>query len=115
MQIGQSLLDVAADVHCEALPKYVKFTTEASPNSPAYAVVWLKSSTRMIIGLALPETSAAQGLGPPLPGMVYKGLTKYFTVERGGTVPNGFAKWGRMAYHHTRTTGSESVRRRAAS
>jgi hypothetical protein len=98
VEIGDSLLAVAADVHCESLGRYFKFTTDASPDSPAYAVVWLKSSAKLIVGLALPEIYEAEELGPPLPKTVYRGLTKYFTVDRGGRVPERLAEWARLAY-----------------
>jgi hypothetical protein len=98
IEIGESLLAVATEAHCESLGNYVKFTTDASPDSPAYAVVWLKSSAKLIVGLALPKTHEAAQLGPPLPKTTYKGLTKYFTVDRGGMVPEMLAEWGRLAY-----------------
>ena len=98
IEIGESLLAVATDVHCESPGNYVKFTTDASPDSPAYAAVWFKSSAKLIVGLALPETYEADPLGPLLPGTAYKGLTKYFTVERGGMVPERLAEWARLAY-----------------
>ena len=98
IEIGESLLAAATDVHCGSLGSYFKFTTDASPDSPAYAVVWLKSSAKLIVGLALPNTYEADQLGPPLPGTAYKGLTKYLTVERGGMVPERLAEWGRLAY-----------------
>jgi len=97
-EIGDLLLAVATEAHCESLVRYVKFTTDTSPDSPAYAAVWLKSSAKLIIGLALPETYEADQLGPPLPKTAYKGLTKYFTVERGGIVPERLAEWARLAY-----------------
>ena len=66
------LLEASPDAQAELLSQYVKFTTTAAPNGPAYAVVWLKSSKRLIVGLALPEAYEAEGLGAPakdhLPG-----------------------------------------------
>ena len=54
----------------------------------------------MIVGLALPEEYEAEELGPALPGTMYKGLTKYFVVERDGAVPKGLAEWAKMAYQN---------------
>ena len=66
---------------------YVKFTVHAAPQSPVFAAIWLKSSKRLIVGLALPEEYEAEELGPAPPGTMYKGLDKYFVVERGGAMP----------------------------
>src|SRR5208337_1514344 len=87
MQVARSLLAVSPDADSELMTSYVKFTVLAAPQSPVFAAVWLKSSKRLIVGLALPEDCEAEGLGPSLPGTVYKGLTKYFVVDRGGVVP----------------------------
>ena len=63
---------------------------------PAGVLEKSKTFNREPLGLA-PE---ADPLGPPLPKTAYKGLTKYFTVERGGMVPKRLAKWGRLAYRN---------------
>ena len=100
MQMAQLLLDVSPDANSEFLVTYVKFTTTGDSRSPTYAAVWLKNSKRLIVGLALPEEFDAQELGPALPGTAYKGLTKYFVVERSGTVPKGLAEWAGRAYQN---------------
>ena len=96
----------------DLLSQYVKFTTTAAPNGPAYAVVWLKSSKRLIVGLALPEAYEAEGLGAPLPKTTYRGLTKYFAVEAGSTVPGGLATWAGMAYRNTLSVAASQAGRR---
>jgi len=60
----------------------------------------VKSSKRLIVGLALPEDCESEELGPALPGTLYRGLTKYFVVERGGVVPKSLALWAEMAYQN---------------
>ena len=83
---------------------YVKFTLHTAPQSPVYAAVWLKSSKRLIVGLALPEDYDAEELGPAPPKMMYKGLHKYFVVERGSAVPKGLAEWAGLAYQNVFST-----------
>ena len=100
MQIARSLLAVAPDADSELMTSYVKFTINTAPQSPVFAAVWLKNSKRLIVGLALPEDYEAEGLGPSLPGTMYKGLNKYFVVEQGSAVPKGFAEWVGLAYHN---------------
>ena len=94
------LLDVSPDVNSEFISHHIKFTASTAPNSPPYAAVWIKNTKRLIVGLALPETYRAEGLGPALPGTRYKGLTKYFVVEPGSAVPEGFCEWARVAYEN---------------
>jgi hypothetical protein len=100
MQIARSLLAVAPDADSELVTNYVKFTVHVAPQSRVFAALWLKSSKRLIVGLALPEDYEADELGPSLPGTMYKGLTKYFVVEQGGVVPKGLAEWAKLAYHN---------------
>ena len=100
MQMARSLLAVSPDADSELMTSYVKFTINSGPGSLVYAVVWIKNSKRMVVGLALPEDYEGEGLGPAPPGMMYKGLNKYFVVERGGIVPKGLAEWAGLAYQN---------------
>jgi hypothetical protein len=109
MQIGRLLLAVSHEAESELFTTYVKFRVDSGLSSSVYAAVWFKNSRRMIIGLALPETFDAEGLGPALPGTTYKGLTKYFTVERGSAVPIAFADWARLAYQNALTAVPSAI------
>jgi hypothetical protein len=100
MQVARMLLAVSPEASSELVTTYVKFTTTSDPQTRIFAAVWLKSSKRLIVGLSLPEDYEAAALGPPLPGTMYKGLTKYFVVERGGAVPRGLAEWAGLAYQN---------------
>jgi hypothetical protein len=100
MQMAEMLLSVSPDADSKLLNTYVKFTTHTDPNSRVFAVVWLKNGKQMMVGLALPEEYDAQELGPAPLGTTYKGLNKYFIVERGGAVPEGFAEWAALAYQN---------------
>ena len=96
LEIGRLLLEASPDAQAELLSQYVKFTTTAAPNGPAYAVVWLKSSKRLIVGLALPEAYEAEGLGAPLPKTTYRGLTK---VPCGRGRQHGAGRAGNLGRH----------------
>ena len=100
MQMARSLLAVSPDADSELMTTYVKFTVHTAFQSHVFAAIWLKSSKRLIVGLSLPEEYEAEELGPALPATTYKGLTKYFVVERGGAVPKGFAEWAALAYQN---------------
>ena len=86
MQIARSLLAVSPDADSELMTTYVKFTVHAAPQSRVFAAIWLKSSKRLIVGLALPEEYEAEELGPSLPGTMYKGLNQ---ILRRGTRRRG--------------------------
>ena len=100
MQIARLLLAVSSDADSQLFGIYVKFTIHSDLQSHVYAAVWLKSSKRLIVGLALPEDYEAEELGSALPGTLYKGLNKYFVVEQGGVVPKGLADWAGLAHQN---------------
>ncbi len=100
MQISRLLLAVSPDADSELMTSYVKFTINSEANSPVFAVVWLKNSKRLVVGLTLPEEYEAEGLGPSLPGTMYKGLNQYFVVDRGDVVPKSLAEWAGVAYQN---------------
>lgn len=100
LEICRQLLDASPDGKSEIVSYYVKFSIDTAPISPTYAAVWLKNTKRLIVGLALPEEYEADELGTALPGTTYKGLTKYFTVERGGDVPQNLGTWIEQAYQN---------------
>ncbi len=114
MQVARLLLAVSPDADSELVSAYVKFTISTILQSPVYAAVWLKSSQRWIVGLALPEEYEAEGLGPSLQGTVYKGLNKYFVVERGSAVPKGLAEWAMTAYQNALPKKSSQLEARRA-
>jgi len=99
MQMARLLLAVSPDADSELLNTYVKFTIKSDASSPVFAAIWMRSR-RLIVGLALPDEYEAEGLGPSLPGTMYKGLNQYFVVERGGVVPKGLAEWAKTAYQN---------------
>ena len=98
MQIARLLLAVSPDADSELMANYVKFTVRTAPQSRVFATIWLKSSKRLIVGLALPEEYDAEDLGPAPPGATYGGLTKYFVVESGCATPKDLAEWVSLAY-----------------
>lgn len=100
LDVSSLLLDVSPDVAGVLTTIYVKYQITSGPNSSIYAVVWLKNSKQIVIGLALPEDYESPVLGPAPSGMKYKGITKYFTIVPGDPVPVELADWATAAHTH---------------
>ena len=113
LQIARLLLAVSPEADADLFTTYVKFKIDSDSQGPVYAAVWFKSSKRLIAGLALPEDYEAEGSTAP-PGTTYKGLTKYFVVERGGGVPKGLAEWARVAHESVSAAKEPRLLRRVA-
>ena len=85
--VSDSLLSVGRETSAELTTIYVKYTVDSSSTSPVYAVVWLRSSRRLIVGLALPNDVAASDFVPTPTGTVYRGLTKYLIISEQKDIP----------------------------
>jgi hypothetical protein len=81
----------------------VKYQINNSPTAGVYAVVWLKDSKQIVVGLALPQDHESESLGPAPPRTNYKGITQYFTVKRGEAVPAQLPQWAMAAFQHALT------------
>jgi len=92
------LLAVSPNARGILVTIYVKFTVDNGAMSPVYAVIWIKNSKELILGLALPDEVTSKKLGPAPPRTNYRGLTKYFTLEQGEDVPLELSEWAKEAY-----------------
>jgi hypothetical protein len=101
LDISNKLLDVSPDAVGVLTTIYVKYQVSASPHAKVFAVAWLKTSKQIVVGLALPADYQSPELGQAPTGMRYKGITKYFRVEPGGTVPGDLPEWAKLAYQTT--------------
>jgi len=96
--VSDALLGVSDSACGELTTIYVKYKPSPNPSAPVYAVVWVKSSKQMIVGLALPEGTTHSALGKAPQGTKYKGLTKYLMIRPGDTIPDEFPEWARIAF-----------------
>lgn len=97
LEISEKLLSVSQDTASQLTTIYVKFCTTSAMNE-VYAVVWIKTSKKIVVGLSLPEDVEDARLGPPPKGHTYKGLTKFFTVTHDDPIPGGLLRWAKLAY-----------------
>lgn len=98
LQVSEILLDVGPETHGQLTTIYVKYTTTRDPAADVYAVVWVKTSKQLLVGMALPDGIADEHLGDPPAGTKYKGLTKYFILRPGEPVPERLRDWAEEAY-----------------
>lgn len=97
VKLSEDLLSVSQDTASQLTTIYVKFCTTSAMNE-VYAVVWIKTSKKIVVGLSLPEDFEDDRLGPPPKGHAYKGLTKYFSVTEEEPVPKRLSRWAKLAY-----------------
>lgn len=97
MQISEELLSVSGEAGNALTTIYVKFTIGSGAASPVYAVMWLKTSKEVTVGLAMPEP-LDEGLGAAPPRMSYKGITGYFSLKVGDSVPEKLSFWAQKAF-----------------
>lgn len=97
LEISDHLLAVSPEAIARLTTIYVKYLPSPS-SSGVYAVVWLKTSKRIVVGLALPDDVDAPLLDLPPKGMTYKGLTKYFSLTADDLVPKELPTWAKIAH-----------------
>lgn len=98
--VNEYLLSVDPNTIARLTTIYVKYELVPQEGSPIYAVVWLKRSSELVVGLSLPSSVKSSLLGPAPVGMIYAGLTKYLTIAQGETPPVELKKWAKFAYTH---------------
>ncbi len=98
--ISEVLLGISEEAIGVLTTIYVKFQITSSPNSAVYAVVWIKDSKQIVVGLALPEDYESELLGPAPPRSNYKGITRYFTVRPAESVPAELSQWATSAHQN---------------
>jgi hypothetical protein len=96
-KISRKLLSVCPVTASQLTTIYVKFCTTTAMNE-VYAVVWIKTSKQIVVGMSLPDDVEDARLGPAPKGHTYKGLTKFFTVTHDDPIPDGLLRWAKLAY-----------------
>ena len=100
LDMSEVLLDVATESVGVLTTIYVKYQLTGNPSSGVFAVAWLKTSKQLVVGMSLPDNFESPLLGPAPTGTKYKGLTKYFTLKPGDSVPEQLSQWASAAYQH---------------
>src|SRR4051794_21743154 len=98
IEISNTLLSVSDSASGELTTIYVKFHDAVDSESRVYAVVWVKTSKELVVGLAMPEEFQTRELTGPSPGYIYKGLTKFFKIVAGQPIPTALREWAVTAH-----------------
>ena len=105
--VHESLIRVAPRAAGELTTIYIKYSSpETSPHP--FAVVWVKKSTEIIVGLALRADEVSSELGGPPAGCKYAGLTGFLKVTSGTIVPDQLSQWARRAFENIVDVASSS-------
>ena len=100
-EINKALLTVSPSARGKLMTIYVKYVSDETGSQP-YAVLWLKKSSQLVLGLALPQSYHATFLAPTPPGYNYAGLTAFLTVTVDTPVPEELTQWVQDAYDNVR-------------
>ena len=95
---SEELLSVSENARGVLTTIYVKYSVSSTPDANVFAVIWLKSSRQLVIGLALPDDVDDPLFVKAPSGMSYKGLKKYLVVRPGDSLPPQFHDWVQAAY-----------------
>ena len=99
MHVSESLLAMSNSARGELTTIYVKFMSNETRNIP-FAVVWLRKSSELTIGLAVPDFVKSKEFVKMPKGCKYARLTRYLVLTTGTGVPEEFDSWALTAYRH---------------
>ncbi len=102
-EISSALLGSAPDCSSELTTIYVKYRTGAPGAGNVHAVAWLKRSSELAVGFALPDGLEHSRLISAPRGINYPGITGYLTIVPGEPVPSEIGEWARMSYQTAST------------
>lgn len=97
--IHRALISVSPTASGALTTIYVKYSTEETGMQP-YAVLWVKKTTELLLGLALPEEYDVGQLASTGANLKYAGLTKYLRFVPNSNVPEFLMRWAQDAYAH---------------
>ena len=98
-RVAKALLAVSPQTRSQLTTIYVKFCVDDKLDT-VYAVVWLKTSRQIVVGLNLSEEQRPLAVPRSMPGHAYKNLNAYFVIDPDDVMPNGLFDSIPAAYHH---------------
>ena len=102
--INGALLSVSPTAKGELITIYIKYMTAETGQQP-FAVLWVKTASEIVLGLALPPDFPTPNVETPQKKISYKGLTKFFRLGVGHEVPDKLCVWAEAAYRNVLPAG----------
>lgn len=99
-QVHRALTEVSDEVSGELTTIYIKYTSANTCGNP-FAILWVKKSTEIILGLAMPEPIPVELSAAPAKNMIYNGITGYLKMAKDDLVPAELSEWAIAAYKNT--------------
>ncbi len=99
-EVHNVLLSVNESVASELTTIYIKYKVVDEPMGGTFAVMWVKTAKRVVLGLATPEKVNHKDVIDAPQGMKYKGLTSYLKITIDQAVPGELKQWAMMAFGH---------------
>ncbi|MFZ2874283.1 MAG: hypothetical protein WAZ94_07345 [Phycisphaerales bacterium] len=90
LQVHHDLVACGAEVKSELTTIYVKYTRSSDERNAPFAVVWIKKSTELIVGVSAPADAVGSPWSSQLPGLQYAGLTAFLKVSDPSALPSDF-------------------------
>ena len=100
MKIHWLLLDLHETATSELTTIYIKYKTLPEPMAPVFAVMWIRTTKKVILGLAAPEKIEHQNIIDAPFGMKYKGLTSFLEITEDHEIPVELEQWAEVAFYH---------------
>ena len=98
-RVSDTLLSVCPSATGELTTIYVKYGSAETGGRP-YAVVWVRKSTELTVGLALPDGFTSPDLKPAPSRYKYAGLTGYFQLTPDNEPPASLEQWAKLAFEN---------------
>lgn len=99
-EVSDTLLSVCSTTWGELVTVYIKYASVTETDGQPYAVVWVRKSTEMVVGLSMPDSFRSAELTDAPPRHVYNGLTGYLRLTPGDPLPDEFGIWAAMAFEN---------------
>ncbi len=98
-RVAKALLAVSPQTRSQLTTIYVKFCVDDQLDT-VYAVVWLKTSRQIVVGLNVPEEHRPISVPRSMPGHAYKNLNAYFVIDPDDVIPDRLFDCIPVAYLH---------------
>jgi hypothetical protein len=102
--IIKELLDVDESAAPELSTIYIKFKIRDEPLAPVYAVLWIRSPKRVVLGIATHKTMPHKLVTDAPNRMKYTGLTSYLRITEDSEIPSELTDWIKDAFENVRNS-----------